>query len=213
MLQQCYETALHYPCDVPRPKTHDDALRTRLLDRAGELLSTEGPSGLSLRRLATDVDTSTTAVYSLFGGKPGLVREVFVEAFRRFGERCAEVAMTDDPAEDLVQLGLAYRASALADPHLFSIMFTKVVPGFEPDDDARAEATATFRPLLEMVRRAVRDGVFVEEQPEVIALALWGGTHGLVSLELGGCLPPGVDIAAHFERALRGNLNGWRRKP
>jgi AcrR family transcriptional regulator len=198
---------------VPRPKTHDEALRTRLLDRAGELLSTEGPSGLSLRRLATDLDTSTTAVYSLFGGKPGLVREVFVEAFRRFGARCAAVAITDDPTEDLLQLGLAYRASALADPHLFSIMFTRVVPGFEPDDEARAEATAAFVPLLEMVRRGVREGVLVADAPEVIALALWGQTHGLVSLELGGNLPPGVDVALHFERALRANLAGWRRTP
>lgn len=186
-------------------------LRTRLLDRAGELLSSEGPAGLSLRRLANEVSTSTTAVYSLFGGKPGLMREVFVEAFRRFGARFAAIAITDDPAEDLVQLGLAYRASALTDPHLFSIMFTKVIPGFEPDQEACKEAAATFRPLLECVWRAVREGVLVEEQPEVIALALWGLTHGLVSLELGGNLPPGVDVAANYERTLRANLAGWRR--
>src|SRR5439155_11462777 len=37
---------------VPRPRTHDDALRVRLLDRAGVLLSKEGMSALSLRRLA-----------------------------------------------------------------------------------------------------------------------------------------------------------------
>ena len=58
---------------MPRPKTHDDALRRRLLERAGELLSTEGPGAVSLRKIATDVNTSTTAVYSLFGGKPALL--------------------------------------------------------------------------------------------------------------------------------------------
>ena len=38
-----------------RPKPHTAALRVRLLDRAADLLSSEGPQALSLRRLATDV--------------------------------------------------------------------------------------------------------------------------------------------------------------
>ena len=59
---------------MPRSKIHDEALRVRLLDAAGALLAAEGPDALSVRRIATEVDTSTTAVYSLFGGKPGLLR-------------------------------------------------------------------------------------------------------------------------------------------
>ena len=56
---------------VPRPKVHDAALRARLLECAGATLSTRGLAALSLRTLAADVGTSTTAVYALFGGKPG----------------------------------------------------------------------------------------------------------------------------------------------
>jgi AcrR family transcriptional regulator len=194
---------------VPRPKTHDEALRTRLLDRAGEVLSAEGPHALSLRRLAADVGTSTTAVYSLFGGKPALMRAVYREAFRRFSAHLATVRASGDPAEDLVRLGLAYRSSALADPHLYSIMFTRVVPEFTPDEETAAESRATFQPLLEIVRRAMRAGVFVAAPPERIALALWGLVHGLMSLELGDNLPGGLDVAASFEPALRAAVDGW----
>ncbi|QQQ75772.1 TetR/AcrR family transcriptional regulator [Saccharothrix sp. 6-C] len=195
---------------MPRPKTHDDALRGRLLERAGELLSTEGPGALSLRRLAADVNTSTTAVYSLFGGKPALLNAVYEEAFRRFGERIATVPQTDDPVEDLVQIGLAYRQSALADPQFYLVMFSKVVPNFEPSDETKEAAVQTFLPVVRDVGRAVESGAFTQEPPERIALAMWGMVHGLVSLELNGNLPPGVEIAPVYERALRAQADGWR---
>jgi AcrR family transcriptional regulator len=178
---------------VPRPKTHDEALRVRLLDRAGQLLSTAGPEALSLRRLASDVGTSTTAVYSLFGGKPALVRELYVAAFQRFGARLDEVTCSGDPDEDLVRLGLAYRRAALAEPHLYSIMFTKAVAGFEPD---RAAVDHVLGPMVAVGRQA---GL---PDPETVAMTVWGLAHGLVSLELNGNLTD----AGQVERVLRTGL-------
>lgn len=195
---------------MPRPKTHDDALRVRLLHRAGELLSAEGPGALSLRRLAADVNTSTTAVYSLFGGKPALLNALYEEGYRRFGERIAAVPVTDDPVEDIIQSGLAYRRSALADPHFYSVMFTRSVPNFAPTAEAKEAADRTFLPLVHNVGRAVAAGLFVDAPPEQIALGMWGLVHGLVSLELNGDLPPGVEIGPVYERTLRAHADGWR---
>jgi len=195
---------------VPRPKTHDDALRVRLLDRAGELLSTQGASALSLRKLAADVDTSTTAVYSLFGGKPALVRELYVEAFDRLGRRLHAVTPTDDPREDLVRLGIAYRESALADPHLYAIMFGDAIPGFEPDEDAHAQALAALAPLQDTITSGVDAGVF-RGPAAGMAMACWAIVHGFVSLDLTGALPPGLDVESSYEAALRNNLVGWLR--
>jgi len=195
---------------MPRPRTHDEALRLTLLDRAGELLSTDGPKALSLRTLAADAGTSTTAVYSLFGGKAELVNAVYLEGFRRFGARLGAVPRSGDPAEDFVQLGLAYRDSALADPHLYSVMFTGAVPGFEPSPEAGRVARDSLAPLVETVRAAIAAGVFRDVAPEVIAISAWGIVHGLVSLELGGNLPPDLDVAASYETALRAHADGWR---
>jgi AcrR family transcriptional regulator len=196
---------------MPRPRTHDEALRLRLLDRAGELLSTEGPKALSLRKLAGDAGTSTTAVYSLFGSKPDLVNALYVEGFQRFGARMSAIPRGGDPVEDLVRLGLAYRESALADPHLYVIMFTKAVPGFEPSAEATELGRRTLTPLLETVRAAIAAGRFADAAPETIAVSAWGLVHGLVSLELNGTLPAGLDVAASYEAALRAHTRGWLR--
>ncbi|WP_018682432.1 TetR/AcrR family transcriptional regulator [Actinokineospora enzanensis] len=193
---------------MPRPRTHDEALRVRLLDRAGELLSNEGAAALSLRRLAADAGTSTTAVYSLFGGKPALMRELYVEAFRRLGTHLRAVTPTGDPAEDLIQLGLAYRTSALADPHLYSIMFGAALPGFEPDESAAEQSRAALSPLLEVIETGVHTGIFTDPH-NTMAVGCWGIVHGLVSLELCGSLPPDLDTTTAYEHSLRANVRGW----
>jgi AcrR family transcriptional regulator len=196
---------------VARPKLHDDALRIRLLDVAGTLLTTEGPDALSLRRLAAAAGTSTSAVYALFGGKPGILRELFIEAFTRFAAHLDTVTPSDDPLADLLALGHAYRASALADPHLYAVMFGSPVPGFEPAPDDYAHAEATFAPLLDTVRRAVVAGLLRDADPAWIATALWANVHGLVSLELGSAMPAGAGRPGElFEAAIRANLDGWR---
>lgn len=199
---------------MARPKLHDDVLRIRLLDTAGALLTTEGPNALSLRRLAAEAGTSTSAVYALFGGKPGILRALFVEAFTRFAAHLDAVTPSDDPLADLVALGHAYRVSALANPHLYAVMFGTPVPGFEPTPEDYSHAEATFATLLDAVRRAGAAKLLVDAEPDVIATGLWANVHGLVSLELRGALKPGaVPVGELFGTALRANLDGWRARP
>lgn len=199
---------------MARPKLHNDALRIRLLDTAGSLLTSEGPDALSLRRLAAAAGTSTSAVYALFGGKPGILRALFVEAFTRFGAHMDTVTPSDDPLADILALGRAYRASATADPHFYTVMFGSPVPGFEPAPQDWAQAEATFTPLLDAVRRAVTAGLLIDADPGLIATALWANVHGLVSLELGAAIPPQAGAPAKvFEAAIHATLDGWRVRP
>ena len=199
---------------MARPKLHDDALRMRLLDTAGSLLTSDGPDALSLRRLAAAAGTSTSAVYALFGGKPGILRGLFIEAFTRFATHLNTVSPSDDPLADLLALGHAYRVSALANPRLYAVMFGSPVPGFEPAPEDYAHAAATFTPLLDTVRRAVAAGLLREANPYLIATTLWATVHGLVALELGRAIPDGAGpCGALFESAIRATLDGWRVRP
>jgi AcrR family transcriptional regulator len=193
---------------VPRPKVHDDVLRARLRTRAGELLSADGVTGLSLRTLAADVGTSTTAVYALFGGKPGLVKSLVDDAFRRLRATLDAVPAQRDPAEQIVALGLAYRADAVDDPHLYDAMFT----GEQLDAETRALQEEAFAPIVEAVARGVDEKVLrPDEEPATIALGLWACLHGLVSAQLHAQAPPAVaDPATDFPTVLRAAVDGWR---
>lgn len=180
---------------MARPKVHDEALRERLLERAAALLSDGGTDALSMRTLAQDCGTSTTAVYALFGGKPALLHVLRGGAVRRLIERLAAVESAPDPVEHLTRLALAYRAAALDDPHLYEVMV------------AAPPAADALAPLADGVRRAVEaKALRTDADPPVVALAVQGLVHGLVTLELRGLTTAGTVTAA-----LRAALDGWRR--
>ncbi|MFF3850487.1 TetR/AcrR family transcriptional regulator [Streptomyces sp. NPDC002328] len=195
---------------MARPKTHDEALRQRLLHRAAATVFDRGPTALSLRQLAADVKTSTTAVYSLFGNKAGLLDSLLQEAARLFVARLGAVQPTPDPAGDVIRLGLAYREYAVANPHLYAILFSARTGSFEATDERQGEVLETYRPLVDAVRRGQDAGQFTTEfDAEAVALACWATAHGLVSLELAGHEPPGVRTADCYERTLRSVVLGW----
>jgi AcrR family transcriptional regulator len=168
---------------------HTAGLATRLVDEAGRILSAESAAALSLRRLASATGTSTMAVYTLFGDKQGLLAAMYREGFARLGRALDEAARAhDDPLAALSELGLAYRRTALANPHLYDLMFGRPVASFAPDAETQEVADAAYRPLVAAVGRCLDAGALVGDDAERIASYLWAVTHGMVSLELAGHL-------------------------
>ncbi|GAA1174114.1 TetR/AcrR family transcriptional regulator [Nesterenkonia xinjiangensis] len=193
---------------MARPRTHDESLRTRLLEEASHVIASSGPQGLSLRGVAGSAQTTTAAVYSLFGGRNALIQAVVEEGFRRFGDALADVSHTADPGADLLALGVAYREFALADPHFYRIMFDALDETF---DRPATPVSPTFLVLRAAVARAL--GVPDDRgSAEQAALRIWALAHGLVSLELNGLIP-GDDAARHRDyvetlRSARGMVSG-----
>ena len=185
----------------PEPVGTDELTRT-LLDRAGELLLEHGAAGLSLRRLAAAVGTSTMSVYTRFGGKPQLLAAMHREGFQRLGRALTEADPgAGDPLEALRRVGHAYRRAALASSSLYGLMFGPPPPGLVVSEADAAAAESTYRPLVDAVRRCVDAGVLCGE-PDAIALHLWALAHGMVGLELAGRLPGDVPAEDAYERAL-----------
>lgn len=160
-----------------------DDTRRALLDAAHDLLATEGPGSLTVRRIATAAGMSTMNVYSRFGGKDGVLDELFIDGFRRLGELMAELPATDDPREDLRRCKHTYRRFARENATYYSLMFDRVVPDFVPSDRAEAVALDTLRQLQWRIERAMSAGVIRQGDSFAVATALWSCVHGLVSLE------------------------------
>ena len=162
---------------MARPRSHDDAARARLLDAAAEAVARGGAEGFSLREVSSAAGTSTSAVYSLFGSREALVAAVGREAFARLAAHLESAPRSADPRRDLLELGLAYRRFALAEPGFYRVMFDAA-----PETGTGTEEQ-TFLVLREAVERAAGQDSL---EP---AVALWALVHGLVGLELAGLLP------------------------
>jgi AcrR family transcriptional regulator len=75
------EQALRYPPGMPRPRTHD---LDDLLDVAEQVVSDDGPSGLTLRRLASAAGVSNGSIYHAFSSKDELLARIWLRAAQRF---------------------------------------------------------------------------------------------------------------------------------
>jgi AcrR family transcriptional regulator len=182
-------------------RTRDDQGR-RILEAASELLSTEGASALSVRRIATAAGCSTMGLYSRFGGKDGVVDELFAEGFERLTEAMQAQPVSDDPLVDLRGCASCYRDTALANATHYMVMFGGAVPGFVPSDASHELAHRSFQGVVTRARRCTDAGLFGDLPPEQVAEILWASVHGLVMLEIVGLNPLGSEPTERFSRAV-----------
>lgn len=163
---------------------NNDVTRAALLQAAHDLLAAEGPAALSVRRIAAAAGVSTMNVYSRFGGKDGVLDELWVDGFRRLGESMNDFPLTDDPLENLRRCGRTYRSFARANPTYYSLMFDQAIPDFHPSEHAKAVALDSLARVVDRVQAAMDEGAIPTGDAYQVAVGLWACEHGLVSLEM-----------------------------
>jgi AcrR family transcriptional regulator len=189
---------------MARPVVHNDSLRQELLAVTAELVDRDGPARVTLRDVASAAGTSTTAVYSLFGGKSKLLTAVVDHGFASF--RDSQVAAAPG---GLRGLGAAYRAWALEHRALYRLMFGGALAAYVDCRPTPEVAAGAMQPLMDAVAAAQSEGVLLPAPVEMIAFAIWGQVHGMVSLELAQVGPPDADWAAAYSAALDAIARGW----
>ena len=172
---------------MPRRKERTPELRDRVLQAAVDMLTTEGVTGFTTRKVAEEAGTSTPAVYELFGDKAGLVREMFFEGFRMLYLRLDELSSSDDPRADMVAVIPVLRGFALDHPALARLMFSTAFAEFDPGPGDRRAGAAVREFIVARVRRCTDAGV-VAGDPADIAHVLLAVAQGLILQETAGWL-------------------------
>ncbi len=171
------------------PRAIDPAQRLALIELAARRLSAAEP--VTLRAVAEAGGTSTMAIYTHFGGMPGLWAAVREEGFRRLSARLARLRPTDDSVRDVTATGAAYIGHAIREPGLYRVMFDQRYPLTDP-----RVADAPFGVLVAAVERACVAGRFAQDlQADRAATQLWALTHGVVSLVHSEALTVGAMVS------------------
>jgi AcrR family transcriptional regulator len=202
-----YRNAVTVYCQtVGRPKEHDESTRAALLAAAERLIDEGGPDAASVRAVADDVGTSTRAVYSVFGSKQGLLEALATRLFEELIAAIDAVPVTDEPAADLVDVGLhAFRQTVLAHPSLYRLVFLRVVPDLELGPDFGRVAYEAFGRMQARVERVAPDGSAVHAR----ALAFHALTEGLASMEVRGQMLDTVNADSVWRDALTSLVRGF----
>ncbi|NMO89364.1 TetR/AcrR family transcriptional regulator [Actinomycetospora sp. TBRC 11914] len=188
-------------------------LRERLVAVAVRSVADHGVEALRAREVCAEVGTSTQALYTLFGGMPGLIEAAVAAGFVGLAGHVDAVPESDDPVADHLVKGWAYTDWALARPSLYRAMFGVTDPSLRHHVPVETTMAATHLAvgdgrtaldvLVRSVSRMVDAGRLRPAEPLPVARQFLSATHGYVLLELAGAFgEPGGGLATMAELAV-----------
>src|ERR1700753_2083289 len=98
-------------------------LRERLVAAGWELVTLQGPDGLTLREIARRAGVSHGAPRRYFPTHLSLLAAIAQEGYRTLAERFAALDPAAPPRERVMELGRVYLAFARTDRGMFELMF------------------------------------------------------------------------------------------
>lgn len=187
-----------------------DETSQSLLDAAHKLLAEIGPDALTVRRIATEAGMSTMNVYSRFGGKDGVIDELYADGYSRLIDTIDRVPASDDVAVELMAVAHAYRTFAIDNPTYYGIMLQSAVTGFQPSQTSIDLAMGGLNSLIDRIRRGQESGQIVVDDHDATECAawLWATCHGMISLELDGMANDVLAWPSIFEHGMSAAIAG-----
>ncbi len=185
---------------VHKTRYHHGDLREALVTASYAQISENGAENFSLADACRRAGVSTAAPYKHFRDRDEILEIVVARAFDELGERSvAAVVAAGGPEtiEGIIAMGHAYVDFAVAEEHLFRLMFGQR-PRIKDTPKVVEDGTKCFSGVIEQVARyCVAQGLGGE--PRAIAIRLWTFVHGAASLLIDedyATVAPDLDVHA-----------------
>jgi AcrR family transcriptional regulator len=165
---------------------HHGDLKNALIAAGVNILAHEGIAALSLRRVARRAGVSHSAPYAHFADKQALIAAISTEGFHRLYMQLESAVKpyAVDAGRQLVACGQAYIRIATDEKDIFKIMFSGILEQEKEYPEFVEISQATFNLLVEVVSVCQKAGILRPAPADLLAVAIWGQVHGLVSLAL-----------------------------
>ncbi len=183
----------------------NDDLKNRLIRLARSAIREKGMAALTLRSIAEQGETSTQAIYTLFGSKEGLIIELYRHWVVEL-EALLQASASSSPEELMIKTARIYRVQALSDPELFRAGATAKVA--EADILGMMFRSPTFALFSGFLEAGMRAGMFRQTaDPVMTAQALWAAVHGAVLFEVIGASGGKANLVEELIPVLLKGLN------
>lgn len=174
-----------------RRQREQQETRDLILSAARDMFAEEGYDSVTMRAIAERIEYTPTAIYHHFKNKNALLTELCMRDFEVLARHFNASVATDDPIERILAVGEAYLRFAEEHPSHYRFMFMTVIPAPDLEEQYVAERRGNperdaYAFLRESCRQAIERGFFRPEIQDADELAqiLWGGVHGMISLQI-----------------------------
>ena len=155
-----------------------------IVEAAWGLARQHGIQLVSLRDLAREVGMRQPSLYAYFDSKNALYDAMFADGNRQLLETLDSIDLSDDPRAALKAFLGTFADFAVADPARNSLLFRRVIPGFQPSAESYAIAEEALGRVV-----AVMNAAGVVDPGDIDCLVAM--TAGLIEAQLSN--EPGGD--------------------
>lgn len=159
-------------------------LKELILETAKKILLKSGKQGLSIRKIAKEIEYSPATLYIYFKDKDEILHELMEMGFMRMNTYMVHAFGTMDPVERIYEIGKAYVKFGLEQKDWYDLMFNSDEPmkHMEKCREDWDDGMALFNILTISCREAIQKHGLHQFNEQILALQLWSCVHGLVNL-------------------------------
>ena len=189
-----------------------DKTSDRITRIALDILKKEGPSAVSMRRIARAVGITPMAIYHHFHNRDALLNSITDSEFTKLLGHIQAHPLRGGTQTRLIAVMEGYVDYAFAAPRVFDYVFSRARPAARQfPRDFRARRSPTLNPVADMVAAAMQRGDLKKDDVWEIAFALWAHVHGYVMLYRGGRIGLSEkEFRQLLHRSLRRFLHGLK---
>lgn len=155
-----------------------DQVRQRIIDTAADLLQAQGRDAVTTRAVSAAAGVQPPTIYRLFTDMRGLLDAVATDGFNRYLASKLDLALTDDPVQDLRTGWDLHVRFGLEHPAHYLLMYGQPVPGHRTAPAERAWQRLHL--LVQRIAEAGQLAVSVETGAGMIHAAGTGVTLSLI---------------------------------
>ena len=167
-----------------RNESHE-LLKRNVIEAASNVLTTEGPAALTVRRIAQELGCSTKIIYSMFGSRDGLANELYLEGCHYLRQAIEQIGFTTTPTEYLTKVGWAYWDFAQHYSSHYKLMFSGALADFKPDETSLQGTFTALDLVLTTVSNYLQQGLLTPSEPILVVRMFWAALHGILNLHFG----------------------------
>jgi TetR/AcrR family transcriptional regulator len=166
--------------------------RAEILDAAVRLYAEKGWEAVTMEQVARSARLSRALLYLYFTEKEDLLFGIGERALKVLASRFAEAVARAAKGSDQVEaIGRAYMAYAHEFPHYFDVCARFQAHSTSPQPGSNEAACvlggdATLAVVVRAIETGIADGSIRADigNPMLVAVALWGFTHGVIQLAM-----------------------------
>ncbi|MFY7998206.1 MAG: TetR/AcrR family transcriptional regulator [Candidatus Kapaibacteriota bacterium] len=153
-------------------------IRERILKAARNLALEEGWGNVSTRKIAEKIEYSTIKLYSEFGSKDAILKELQIIGFQTLYKRIAAIqALAQNPETALLLYSSSMWAFANEQSEMYEVMF-----GLN-GASCKEQPVEEMRATMLIINKAIQD--IHPEAPFSYFNHWWAVMHGYIALQLG----------------------------